>query len=49
MDEVAALRAPMFAMLTDDMNELGYVDLHIIHFFQNVSNVRWKGFALASA
>lgn len=48
MDEVAALRAPMFAMLSDDINELGYVDFNI-YFSRNVSHVRSKGFGWALA
>ena len=33
MNRDLALLAPMFAMLTDDMNELGYAGFDITFFF----------------
>jgi len=43
MDQDVALLTPMFAMLSDDMNELGYVGFDII-FFWTVSHLGWIGF-----
>jgi len=44
-----ALLAPMFALLSDDTSEIGYVDFDIIHFFRNVLTLRWEGFVWALA